>query len=153
MLELAQAMAVPSCGLLLADMGADVIKVEPPAGDAFRLTQEPIVPGESKGYAVLNRGKRSVAVAEAAGLLNAACRGYTNLSVLYTTLDPARAIAICQRGLEIATRIGDLGFQSRLLTNLAVACCTFTDRCSSRSETKKLGKSGASAAISAEVVE
>ena len=59
-LELAQAMAVPSCGLLLADMGADVIKVEPPAGDAFRLTQEPIVPGESKGYAVLNRGKRGI---------------------------------------------------------------------------------------------
>jgi crotonobetainyl-CoA:carnitine CoA-transferase CaiB-like acyl-CoA transferase len=59
-LEFAQAMAVPACGALLADMGADVIKIEPPEGDAFRHTQQPIVPGESKGYTVLNRGKRSI---------------------------------------------------------------------------------------------
>ena len=58
--EFAQAMAIPAAGLLLADMGADVIKVEPPAGDAFRHTMEPIVPGEAKGYALLNRGKRSI---------------------------------------------------------------------------------------------
>jgi adenylate cyclase len=44
-------------------------------------------------------------------------------------VDPARAIAACRRGLEVATRIGDLGFQARLYTNLAVACCMFTDRC------------------------
>ena len=36
---------------------------------------------------------------------------------------------MCRRGLEVARRIGDLGFQARLLANLAVACCTFTDRC------------------------
>ena len=60
---------------------------------------------------------------------SAACRGYTNLGVLYTTIDPARAIEVCRRGLEVARRIGDLGFQARLLANLAVACCTFTDRC------------------------
>jgi len=58
--EFAQAMAIPTCGLLLADMGANVIKVEPPAGDAFRHTQEPLFPGEAKGYVVLNRGKRSI---------------------------------------------------------------------------------------------
>lgn len=58
--EFAQAMAIPMCGLLLADMGADVIKVEPPAGDAIRHTMEPIFPGESKGFAILNRGKRSL---------------------------------------------------------------------------------------------
>jgi adenylate cyclase len=57
------------------------------------------------------------------------CRAYTNLGVLYAVVDPARAIAVCRRGLEVATRIGDLGFQARLYTNLAVACCTFTDRC------------------------
>jgi hypothetical protein len=50
-------------------------------------------------------------------------------NVLYSMVDPARAIAVCRRGLEVATRIGDLGFQARLYTNLAVACCTFTDRC------------------------
>jgi adenylate cyclase len=73
--------------------------------------------------------ERSVAVAEASTLQSVACRGYTNLGVLYSVVDPARAIAACRRGLEVATRIGDLSFQARLYTNLAVACCTFTDRC------------------------
>lgn len=74
--------------------------------------------------------EQSVAAAEAAGLLNAACRGYTNLGVLYTMVDPAQAMEVCRRGLDVARRIGDLGFQARLLANFAVACCTFTDRCS-----------------------
>jgi tetratricopeptide (TPR) repeat protein len=44
-------------------------------------------------------------------------------------VDPAQAMEVCRRGLDVARRIGDLGFQARLLANLAVACCTFTDRC------------------------
>jgi formyl-CoA transferase len=59
-LELAQALAVPFAGLLLADMGADVVKVEPPSGDGIRHTMEPILPGESKGYTLVNRGKRTI---------------------------------------------------------------------------------------------
>jgi predicted ATPase/class 3 adenylate cyclase len=77
----------------------------------------------------LREVERSVAVAEAAGLLSAACRGYTNLGVLYTIIDPTHAMEVCRRGLDVARRIGDLGFQARLLANLAVASCTFTDRC------------------------
>ncbi|MBY5355269.1 tetratricopeptide repeat protein [Rhizobium leguminosarum] len=73
--------------------------------------------------------ERSLSVAEKADLQSAACRAYSNLGVLYTIVDPANAIRICRRGLEVATRIGDLSFQARLLANLAVACCTFTDRC------------------------
>jgi adenylate cyclase len=73
--------------------------------------------------------ERSVAVAERHDLLQAACRGYTNLGVLYSTLDPRRAIDTCLRGLETAKRIGDLGLQSRLNTNLAVAYCALTNRC------------------------
>lgn len=73
--------------------------------------------------------ERSVEVALAANHLNTACRGYTNLGVLYTTIDPALSIDVCKRGYEMAKRIGDLGHQARLLTNLAVAYCTFTDRC------------------------
>ncbi|MBI4574333.1 MAG: tetratricopeptide repeat protein [candidate division NC10 bacterium] len=73
--------------------------------------------------------ERSLAMAEEHGLLQAACRGCTNLGVLYSTLDPSRAIATCLRGLEMAKRIGDLGFQSRLYANLAVAYCALTDRC------------------------
>jgi adenylate cyclase len=73
--------------------------------------------------------ERGVAVAEAHNLMHAACRGYTNLGVLYSTLDPKRAIDTCARGLEMAKRIGDLGLQSRLNTNLAVAYCALTNRC------------------------
>lgn len=58
--EFGQALAVPMCGLLLSDMGANVIKVEPPTGESFRHGQAEIIPGESKGFIALNRGKRSV---------------------------------------------------------------------------------------------
>ncbi len=92
----------------------------------------------TKGVALARLGRtadaireveRSVAAAESANLLSAACRGYTNLGALYTIVDPARAIDVCQRGLATARRIGDLGFQARLLANLAVASCTFTSKC------------------------
>jgi adenylate cyclase len=58
-----------------------------------------------------------------------ACRGYTNLGVLYSALDPRRSIETCLRGLETAKKVGDLGFQSRLYANLAVSYCALTDRC------------------------
>jgi len=73
--------------------------------------------------------ERSVALARENGLLQAACRGLANLSVLYSTLDPARAVETCAAGLEMAKKIGDLGFQSRLYANLAVAYCALTNRC------------------------
>jgi predicted ATPase/class 3 adenylate cyclase len=103
--------------------------------EAARATAEAL---NTKGVALARLGRsqealreveRSVAVAEAAGLLSATCRGYTNLGVLYTMVDPAQAMEACRRGLDVAYRIGDLGFQARLLANQAVACCTFTDRC------------------------
>jgi predicted ATPase len=73
--------------------------------------------------------ERSVEVARQHGLLRDACRGLANLGVLYSTLDPGRAIETCTAGLETAKKIGDLGFQSRLYANLAVAYCALTNRC------------------------
>jgi crotonobetainyl-CoA:carnitine CoA-transferase CaiB-like acyl-CoA transferase len=58
-LELANFIAGPLCGTLLADMGADVIKIEPPAGDMARATP-PLRNGESASFAALNRNKRSL---------------------------------------------------------------------------------------------
>jgi adenylate cyclase len=55
--------------------------------------------------------------------------------VLYSSRDPQRAIDACERGLETAQRIGDLGLQSRLSANLAVAYCTLTNRCDERGMT------------------
>jgi crotonobetainyl-CoA:carnitine CoA-transferase CaiB-like acyl-CoA transferase len=62
-LELAQIMAGPSCGALLADLGADVIKIEKvPGGDDTRRYAEPQVNGESAAFMMMNRNKRSIAV-------------------------------------------------------------------------------------------
>jgi len=61
--ELAQIMAGPTCGMLLADMGADVIKVEKlPGGDDTRSYSQPSVNGESAAFMILNRNKRGIAV-------------------------------------------------------------------------------------------
>ena len=73
--------------------------------------------------------EQSISLAEVHDLPQAACRGYTNLAVLYSSLDPRRSIETCLRGLETAKKVGDLGFQSRLYANLAVAYCSLTDRC------------------------
>ena len=72
--------------------------------------------------------ERSVALAGAHDL-QAACRAYANLGVLYSSLDPQRSIETCLKGLETAKKVGDLGFQSRLYANLAVAYCSLTNRC------------------------
>ncbi|MGH8700958.1 MAG: adenylate/guanylate cyclase domain-containing protein [Burkholderiales bacterium] len=73
--------------------------------------------------------ERSVETARAADLLQIECRSLANLGVLYSTVDPARAIETGQRGLEAARRIGDFSLQSRLQTTLAVAYCALTNRC------------------------
>ncbi|MGI8716066.1 MAG: CaiB/BaiF CoA transferase family protein [Solirubrobacteraceae bacterium] len=60
-LEYAQYVAGPFAGMLLADLGADVIKIEPPAGDAWRR-YEPFDAGESRYFYSLNRNKRSIVI-------------------------------------------------------------------------------------------
>ena len=57
--DLTRILSGPFCTLLLADMGAEVIKVEPPEGDPLRA-QGVIVEGLSWYFAAFNRNKRSV---------------------------------------------------------------------------------------------
>ncbi len=59
--EFCNVAAGPFCGMLLADMGADVIKIEPPTGDMLRHWP-PHTDGFSENFASLNRGKRSIAL-------------------------------------------------------------------------------------------
>ena len=57
--EFCEIAAGPFCAMLLADMGADVIKVERPVGDAMRMWP-PVNDGYSENFASINRNKRSV---------------------------------------------------------------------------------------------
>lgn len=62
-IEFAHIMAGPVCGLMLADMGADVIKVEKiPGGDDTRHTVVPDIDGESASFLMMNRNKRGIAI-------------------------------------------------------------------------------------------
>jgi crotonobetainyl-CoA:carnitine CoA-transferase CaiB-like acyl-CoA transferase len=60
-LEFSQIVAAPVSGVHLSDLGADVIKVEPPGGEQSRRSGA-VVPNEPKGFQALNRGKRSLVV-------------------------------------------------------------------------------------------
>jgi len=62
--EVASFLAAPSAAALMADMGAEVIKVEPPDGDTFRGNRTHLHKGRSINYVfeVDNRGKQSIAV-------------------------------------------------------------------------------------------
>jgi formyl-CoA transferase len=58
-LDQTQVMAGPFCSMLLADMGADVIKIEPPGGEHTRRERE-IAPGVSASFLAVNRNKRGL---------------------------------------------------------------------------------------------
>ncbi len=60
-LDLSHTLAGPFATMILADLGAEVIKVESPQGDETR-TWAPFVNGESAYYISINRGKRSIAI-------------------------------------------------------------------------------------------
>src|SRR5512134_2403683 len=59
-IEFCNVAAGPFCGMLLADMGADVIKVENPQGGDSMRQWPPLTGGYSENFASLNRNKRSV---------------------------------------------------------------------------------------------
>ena len=62
-IDLSHIMAGPACSMLLADMGADVIKVERiPDGDDARRMLPPVIADESAAFLIMNRNKRGIAL-------------------------------------------------------------------------------------------
>ena len=80
-------------------------------------------------------------------MLDVACRAYANLGVLYSSVEPKRAIEVSRAGLEVASKIGAASLQSYLYANLAAAYCALTDRC----ETDGLEAARTAAAIDREL--
>jgi crotonobetainyl-CoA:carnitine CoA-transferase CaiB-like acyl-CoA transferase len=72
-LELADGLCGPQCGMQLSDAGAEVVKVEPVEGDYARQMGTPFVDGVGASFLTINRGKRGIAVdlahREAPGLI------------------------------------------------------------------------------------
>lgn len=89
--EFGQFIAVPYCGQLLADGGAEVIKVEPLEGEPSRHLS-PIAPHETRHFVLRNRGKHTLPLdlkhPEAAGVLDALL---SNADVALTNLRPGLA--------------------------------------------------------------
>ena len=61
-IELAHVMAGPACGRLLADLGADVIKLERPGGEDSRHMAPPYLGSDSAAFVMMNRNKRDICV-------------------------------------------------------------------------------------------
>jgi adenylate cyclase len=60
----------------------------------------------------------------------AACRAYTNLGMLLADVDRERAVSLCEEGLALAKRIGDLAQQSWLYASMASSYCSLVGDCS-----------------------
>ena len=111
--EFAQNAAVPQCGRLLAGMGADVVKVEPPEGDAMRHLAA-VTPTESRAFASINPGKRAIVVdltSPGAAPVVAALAGWADVVLVgLKATDVARYGLDWDRLSEINPRLVELVF-------------------------------------------
>ena len=83
-IDLSHIMAGPACSMLLADMGADVVKVERiPDGDDSRRMVPPVIADQSAAFLIMNRNKRGIALdLRTEGGRNVLCRLLKNADVL-----------------------------------------------------------------------
>ena len=111
-IELAHIMAGPACGMMLADMGADVIKVEKPDGDDSRRFLPPDIKGESAAFMMMNRNKRGIALD---------LKAPDAIEVLKTLLDSADVVIENYRH-DTMGRLG-LGYETLRATNPGLVYC------------------------------
>ena len=99
-IDVTQVMAGPFCTMLLADLGADVVKIEPPAGDMTRR-----MPGgvgtDTPAYNAVNRGKRSVVLDLKTAAGRAAVVRLTQSADLF--IENSRPGVMAEFGLDHAT--------------------------------------------------
>jgi crotonobetainyl-CoA:carnitine CoA-transferase CaiB-like acyl-CoA transferase len=98
--DLSRMVSGPLCGRILADLGADVVKVEPPEGDRTR-TVPPFIDGLSPYFAQMNAGKRDVCVdLKAAGGAEAVARLAARADVFIENFRPG---VLARYGLDAPT--------------------------------------------------
>ena len=89
-IEVGHMLAGPYCGLLLADMGAEIIKIEPPEGDIGRKVSPHYIGPHNAYFASLNRNKKSVVIDLASAEGRAQLEGIASTShALFTNLRPS----------------------------------------------------------------
>ncbi|HJS36527.1 MAG TPA: CoA transferase, partial [Burkholderiales bacterium] len=89
-LEVGHMLAGPYCGMLLADLGAEVVKIEPPEGDIGRRVSPHEIAGHNAYFASLNRSKKSIVLDLASDAGRAALRDLAaRAHALVTNLRPA----------------------------------------------------------------
>ena len=107
--------AGPLCTMTLADLGADVIKVEAPGGDDARHFGPPFLGGEGMNFMALNRGKRSVVLdLKSEGGREAARRLTQRADIVVENFRPG-----------VAERLG-IGFDDVRAANEAVIHCSIS---------------------------
>jgi formyl-CoA transferase len=99
-LDVSQVMAGPFCAMQLSDMGADVIKVEPPGGDSTRRMAGATAAG-SPAFDAVNRGKRSIVLDLKSASGQAAVRRL--LATTDVLIENARPGVMARFGLDYAT--------------------------------------------------
>jgi predicted ATPase len=142
--------ALRSAELALAEPASDAPRIRKAAAAAIAQATNTIGVALARSGqldAARERIERSLATAQELGLLEVECRAYANLGVLYSSIEPKRAIDVSLTGLEIASRIGAASLQSYIYANLAAAYCALTDGC----ETEGLQAAEASATLDREL--
>ena len=112
-LDLTHALAGPYCTMLLGDLGADVIKLEPPSGDHSRQWGPPFIGSESSYFLSVNRNKRSVVLDLKSAAARSAARALALASdVLVESFKPGTAERLGLGPDELRARKPDLVYAS-----------------------------------------
>jgi formyl-CoA transferase len=112
-LDLTHALAGPYCTMLLGDLGADVIKLEPPTGDHSRQWGPPFIGSESSYFLSVNRNKRSVVLDLKHAGARSAARALALVSdVVVESFKPGTAERLGLGPKELRARKPDLVYAS-----------------------------------------
>ena len=111
-LDLSRVLAGPFATMFLADLGAKVVKVEPPEGDETRL-YSPLVNGVSAYFYSVNRGKKSISIN---------LKKEEGKRILYKLVEKADVVIHNYRD-EIADKLG-ISYKQLIKYNDRIICCT-----------------------------